>query len=76
LPIALVVYVFAILSRSGVEIFGPLGGIGALGAVLVGSGLVSIVAAFTHQYFGHFFTLITLLAGMFLLVITFWLVTI
>ena len=74
LPSAFFVYSFVIFTRAGVEIFGPLAGLGIIGSMLIGLGLCNIVFAFIHQYLGHRVTCISIAAGIFVLLITYFFV--
>jgi len=71
LPSALLVYSFIVLSRDGIEIFGPIAGLGMIGSMMIGLGLASIVAAFIHTYLGHIATGVLVLIGLIFLLITY-----
>jgi len=74
LPSVLFVRSLVVLTWNGVEILGPLAGLGIIGCVLIGLGLGNIVAAFMHIYLGHLVTTVLMLSGVFILLATYYLI--
>lgn len=61
-----------ILIHINKNVFGPLGGLGILGAMLIGVSFCNILCAFLHQYFGHYVTLILFFGGLAISAATLW----
>ena len=74
LPSVLFVRSLVVLTWNGVEILGPLAGLGIIGCVLIGLGLGNIIAAFMHIYLGHLVTTVLMLSGVFILLATYYLI--
>lgn len=74
LPSVLFVRSLVVLTWNGVEILGPLASLGIIGCVLIGLGLGNIIAAFMHIYLGHLVTTVLMLSGVFILLVTYYLI--
>lgn len=71
LPLGLFFAQLVGLTRAGAEIFGPLGGTGAIGAMVVGFGLANLVLAFVQDHLGLLVSLASLAAGGLILWLTY-----